>query len=445
MKDQPASKPASLLSNHDSFYPCVEKGIWVSIPKPPPQGSELRLNLKDVDSISSERVKSTKRLTFHAVGCSGRYEQFPNGPQPGVLVAQAMEKQAVSPGVYGGCASAEPSAFLFHLGDIVYKEEAANGSTASSDSEVKDQGTLYNTQFYGQYNSYKPAIFAVAGNHDSKISKHLERSGIDHFLSNFCDSERHVSQDNRGASDRRTMIQPYPYWVLNTSVAYIIGLHTNDLNGGLLDDPEQAEEPQYAWLVETLAKIKANGEAKRLVLALHYPPYSGAANFHHRGDPNLGPTPRKNPATGLLQPLAVTLEHAFQQVGLYPDLVISAHAHLYQRITYTYIGGFQIPYLIVGSGGHWPVENIAEACDKSSGEKPTPPFPVVLPRGVELPHGDSARVVAFNDTKYGYSRITIDLTANAMVGEFFTVDVKPDPNPKLFDSFHLDFGTHKIS
>jgi hypothetical protein len=157
--------------------------------------------------------------------------------------------------------------------------------------------------------------------------------------------------------------------------------HTNDVNGGLLDDPEENDEPQYAWLVKTLQNIKEAEEGKRLVLALHYPPYSGAANFSHRGDPNLGPTPRRNPGAGLLQPLAVTLRHAFQQAGLYPDLVISAHSHLYERITYTYTGGQQIPYLIAGSGGHWPVEKMAEACDKSLEPDPTTPFPVVLPPG----------------------------------------------------------------
>ena len=182
------------------------------------------------------------------------------------------------------------------------------------------------------------------------------------------------------------MIQPYPYWVLNTSVAYIIGLHTNDLHGGLLDDPMQDEEPQYAWLVNTLQNIKATDEGKRLVLALHYPPFSGAANFGQRGDPNLGPTPRRSPAAGLSHPLAVTLQQAFQQAGIYPDMVVSAHAHLYQRITYTYTGGHQIPYLVSGSGGHWPVENLAVACDKSIETTPTAPFPVVLPRGVVLPH-----------------------------------------------------------
>ena len=46
------------------------------------------------------------------------------------------------------------------------------------------------------------------------------------------------------------------------------------------------------------------------------------------------------------------LHRAFHVTQQYPDAVISAHAHLYQRITYTLGGGRQIPYIIAGSGGH---------------------------------------------------------------------------------------------
>jgi hypothetical protein len=240
------------------------------------------------------------------------------------------------------------------------------------------------------------------------------------------------------------MVQPYPYWVLETPLAYIVVLDTNDVNGGLLDDPRENYEPQYAWLLATLQKIKAAEDGKRLVLALHYPPYSGAANFTQRGDPNLGPTPRRNPGTGLLQPLAVTLQHAYQETGLYPDLVVSAHAHLYQRLTYTYTGGYQTPYLICGASGHWPIEKMAEGCDKSLGKAPTPPFPTVLPRGVVLPTGDSVVVANFNDTDFGHLRITIDLVNSVIAGEFFTINVQPDRSPKLFDSFELDLESHRL-
>jgi acid phosphatase type 7 len=354
MKDQKSPGAPSAPQTSNPIYPCVETGIWTPIPKPPPKG-DLRITLKSIDSEQSRRVKSTNRLTFHAIGCSGRYEQCPDGPQPGTLVANALAKQATDAAVYNGYSSADPASFLFHLGDVVYKAESVNNSVAAVDP---DQSEMYDIEFYRQYASYEPEILSIPGNHDSKWSKHSERSAIDHYLINFCDSDHRKSADNTSNQTRETMIQPYPYWTLETPVAYIVGLDTNDVNGGLLDDPQQNDEPQYDWLVATLQTIKAAQDGKRLVLAVHYPPYSGAANFIQRGDPNLGPTPRRNPGAGLLQPLAVTLQHAYQQAGIYPDLVISAHAHLYQRITYTYTGGHQIPYLICGASGHWPTENM---------------------------------------------------------------------------------------
>lgn len=449
MKDEQQPSSPSASPKKDPFYPSVETGIWTPIPKPPPKG-DLRMTLKSIDSEQSKRVKSTNRLTFHAVGCSGCYEQCRGHLQPGVAVANALSEQANNPSAYGGFASADSASFLFHLGDIVYKEDRENAdpehrSAVATDPSRENQAAMYNTQFYRQYASYKPEIFSIPGNHDSKFSKkHPDESAIDHYLLNFCDSDHRISLDNTSKQTRETMVQPYPYWTLETPIAYIVGLDTNDVNGGLLDDPQENDEPQYTWLVETLRNIKAANDGKRLVLAVHYPPFSGAANFIQRGDPNLGPTPRRNPGAGLLQPLAVTLQHAYQQAGLYPDLVISAHAHLYQRITYTYTGGHQIPYLVCGASGHWPIENIAEACDKSIGTKPTPSFPAVLPRGVALPAGDSAIVANFNDTDFGFLRITIDLPNNVIAGEFFTVDLKSDSPAKLFDSFELDLGTHKL-
>jgi acid phosphatase type 7 len=443
MKGHAAPNSTSEQTSANPFYPCVEKGIWTKIPKPRPKG-DLRLSFKVIDPKRSKLVKRNNRLTFHAVGCSGRYEQYPGGQQPGTMVANALARQATNAGIYTGYESAGSSSFLFHLGDVVYKEDPEDGSPIATAPRGKDQAAMYNAQFYRQFASFEPEIFSIPGNHDSKSSKDPEQSAIDHYLINFCDSHRRLSPDNSSRSKRQTMVQPYPYWTLETPVAYIVGLDTNDLNGGHLDDPEKNREPQYEWLVETLQKIKKASDGKRLVLAVHYPPYSGAANFSQRGDPNLGPTPRRNPGAGLLQPLAVTLQQAYQQAQLYPDLVISAHAHLYQRITYTYTGGYQIPHLICGASGHWYIEKMAVACDTSLCKVPALPFPAVLPRGVSLPPGDSAMVAKSNDTDFGYLRITIDLANNVIVGEFFTVDVKGNASPKLFDSFELDLATHRL-
>jgi hypothetical protein len=224
-----------------------------------------------------------------------------------------MAAQVSDPNVGGGRRNAAPASFLFHLGDVVYKDEDPK------DPNAKDQSLMYNSQFYSQYTSYQRKIFAIAGNHDAKSSAHRKRSAIDHFLQNFCAGSRTKSDDNQ-TDGRLTMAQPYPYWLLETAVAWIIGLATNDINGGQLDDPMETKNPQYQWLVSTLKSIKQQADNKVIFLALHYPPYSGAQNFAERGNPNLGPTPRRPAPAGVLQPLGNILQQAFHESGQYPDV-----------------------------------------------------------------------------------------------------------------------------
>jgi hypothetical protein len=430
-----ASESASTTGNTAPVYPaCVEHGVWVPVPVGPPSGSH-RLTLKDIDPNESHAVKERGILSFHAVGCSGDFKDH----VPGLQVAKSMAAQISNPQVSGASSKAVGASFLFHLGDIVYKNEDP------SDPVGKDQAAMYNSQFYAQFTGYHRNILAIAGNHDSKSSDHSRKSAILHFLQNFCAPKRQASPDNQ-TDQRLTMIQPYPYWLFETSVACIVGLYTNDINGGQLDDPMSTDNPQYQWLVNTLKAMKDNG--KVIFLALHYPPYSGAANFAERGDPNLGPTPRRPPPAGVLQPLSNILQQAFHESGQYPDIVISAHAHLYQRITYTYANGWQISYLIAGSGGHAPVEKISKTCSGGTAIIPDLPFDVVLPLGSALPKGDSTQVVAYNDTALGFLRFTVDINEKTVIGEFFAAYNQSNPSaalPALSDTFTLHLQNHTIS
>ena len=259
--------------------------MWNPIPVDPPAGPH-NLKFKDIDPDEAHAIRQRGVLSFHAVGCTGHFQEH----LPGSLVAKAMAAQLSNPPAIAGNRAAVGASFLFHLGDLLYKDEDP------SDLDGKDQAMMYNSQFYAQYAGYGRQIFAIAGNHDAKTSVHKKKSAILHFLQNFCASERGKSPDNQTANSKRlTMIQPYPYWLFETAVCYVVGLFTNDLNGGQLDDPLGTTAPQYRWLVETLKSIKAAANGKVVFLALHYPPYSGAANFEERGDPNLGPTPRRPP------------------------------------------------------------------------------------------------------------------------------------------------------
>ena len=421
-----------------SYPECVEHGVWSPIPKDPPDDI-LQMKLKDVDPDEARVLKERNVLVFHAVGCSGDFKDH----EPGLAVANAMAEQISASNTPEGNKPAAGASFLFHLGDVVYKDEDP------TDPAGKDQATMYSAQYYGQYANYTGDIFAIAGNHDGKSSAHKEKSAIDHFLLNFCDSKRRQSPDNQVANSKRlTMNQPYPYWLFETALCYVVGLYTNDVNGGQLDDPTAAKRPQYHWLVKTLKTIKAAADGKVVFLALHYPPYSGAANFAERGNPNLGPTPRNPPPAGILHPLGNILQQAFHDSGQYPDVVLSAHAHLYQRITYTYASGWQVPYFIAGSGGHGPVEKLSKTCSGETANIPAPPFNVVAPPGLAIPAGDSVQVVKYNDSDFGFLRLTVDKNQNIVTGEFFTVDAGPKggPNaPVLFDNFTLHLDKHTVS
>ena len=235
--------PTTTGDANPAYPACVEHGEWTSIPVDPPSGSH-RLALKDIDPDESHAVKQRGVLSFHAVGCSGDFKNH----LPGLQVAKAMAAQISNPRVSGGSSRAVGTSFLFHLGDVVYKDEDP------SDPEGKDQAAMYNSQFYAQFSSYDRNILAISGNHDGKSSDHSKKSAILHFLQNFCGSKREVSPDNQ--TDRRlTMTQPYPYWLFETSVAYVVGLYTNDINGGQLDDPMSTDSPQYQWLIKALKGI----------------------------------------------------------------------------------------------------------------------------------------------------------------------------------------------
>jgi hypothetical protein len=437
--------PSSLsaASSPESLLACAELGVWTKIPLPPPES--LSLNLQEVDKNESHAIKDREVMSFHAVGCTGCHAD----QQATLQVARLMAEQVQHPHGLGGTAVAVSPSFLYHLGDVVYKKDkdtAGEQSLVPSADKHHDFGLLYDTQFYGPYAFYAPPIFAVAGNHDGKdkdADGQTRKSAIHHFMKNFCGLDDGDPSDNK-SSTRPAMTQPYPYWRLDTPLAYFIGLYSNVNNAGQLDNPEEDSQPQYHWLVRTLADIKGAADGKAVFLVVHYPPYSAAVNFLQRGDPNIGPTPR---LTGkVLEPLGKLLQRAFQESGQYPDVVLSAHAHLYQRLSCFCADGRQIPFLVVGCGGHVPVEKLAMPCEKGQDTRRLESHPqVVFPRGLSLPTGDRIELAAYNDQDFGFVRITLDAAKHTLTGEFFTVSNSSQAAPSSpADSFILDLKTHTL-
>jgi hypothetical protein len=429
-----------------STMSCVEKGIWTPVPRAAP--ADLRaytLRLGDLDPETHQAIIDADALTFHLVGCSGDFTDH----DAQNAVAVAMAGQAHASGALGTLVSgARPAAFLFHLGDITYKPDKPANGTGQVD---KDQDDLYQQQFFAPFASYPRRIVAIAGNHDGKDAAHDKHSAIQHFLATFC-----ATTGSRGTTQRPPVPQPYVYWRLTTPFAYIISLYANIANGGVLDDPaDPVHTPQYDWLVAQLRDVKTrntkNTPPKAVLLAVHYPPYSGASNFAQRGNPALVRTEAGDAVPHTAQaaplPLAARLEQAFAQSGQYPDLVVSAHAHLYQRLTTQYADGRQVPYLIAGSGGHVPVENLWALCGGGASAPRPLPFDAVLPPGLSLLPGQRVQVVSYWDETrggdYGFLRLTITPgPPRTLHGEFFAAY----PGPlTLRDAFRLDLDTHRVT
>ena len=355
-------------------------------------------------------------------GCSGDPETQTNAGE----VADAMT-------------ATNDTSFFYHLGDIIYIEK---GSDATADgSEGGDTPSLWNSQFYAPYTNYPKRIVSIPGNHDGKSTP------ITNYLEAFCAdvSKWPVPWTGNTTDQRPAMIQPYVYWRLHTPFAYIVGLYSNVVNGGMLDDPTANPDftsgPQYQWLVGELKAVAAansqNSPKRAVLLAIHYPPYSGASNFNVRGDPSQSPTPNASNAPYL----AVALQQAFAASGQRPDAIFSAHAHLFQRITYAFNDGTVMPCLVAGCGGHSPLEDLAKMCSGESSAKPGVPFPAVTPGSFQLPAGDSAQVEYYQDnnsdhSEFGFLKVTIEV--RTLMCEFIGAT-----SHKTLDEFKLDLDSHK--
>ena len=455
---------------------CAENGVWTGVPDfiPAPDPNSIEKYTLKLEEVAAPRPNNNAQaLTFHATGCSANFDEH-TAQQ---AVAAAMTTQLTDPTSGHINTPAVPASFLYLLGDVVYKP---------TEQMKYDQGNMYNEQFYTPYSAYNRPIFAVAGNHDGKI--HFEdgnpanqstenvdtpKTALTHFFKNFCSfgiARGSKSPDN-AVDNRPAMIQPYIYWRLETGPASIIGLYTNAANGGILDDPTATPDlsdpnyaqsaPQYRWLVSQLKDIRARNEArqkqgqepKAVLLTVHYPPYSYTANFAVRGDPkralivnpkNLTPPPHADHAALLSN----VLEKAFDAARQWPDVLLSAHVHSYQRLTRHYAlkgDTRQMPCLIVGSGGH-TIEGMGTPCDQPEGAgevflTPTGKAPATIqmqpPPGQMT--GGPLTLEDYNDAKFGFLRVTI--AQRKLTGEYFTAHTGP---LKCVDQFTLDLNAHEL-
>jgi hypothetical protein len=275
------------------------------------------------ESVSA--ITSAGKIVFHAVGDTGAAKVSSRQTAAEAIANEARVADAMTKDV-----AASDVAFFFHLGDVIYEFGEAQ---------------YYYDQFYEPYRNYDRPIFAIPGNHDGMVfgegSSAPSVPSLAAFLTNFCAATAAPSPDAGGIM-RTTMTQPGVYFSLDAPFVSIIGLYSNVLEGpGVISSQGGAypiNDEQLNFLQAQLLRLKMlrTTSPRAVILALHHPPLSVDAK--HGG------------STG---PLA-DIDTCCAAAGFWPDMVLSGHAHLYQRFTRTVAaaGGKQTPYLVSGSGGY---------------------------------------------------------------------------------------------
>lgn len=296
-------------------------------PVPKPAVPQPSLQLGDIvgpDFVAA--IQMANRIVFHAVGDTGAAKVSATQTAAEALSHEESVADAMAAAVAKGGPGA-PS-FFFHLGDVVYNF---------------GEGQYYFDQFYEPFRAYDRPIFAVPGNHDGMVfgpnAAVPQIPTLQAFLRNFCASAPGASPESGGLV-RSVMTQPGVYFTLDAPFVSIIGLYSNVLEGPGVISSEGGLYPigddQLTFLKAELTRLKPAHDAgqRAVLIAVHHPPAS--VDSVHGGTVGL----------------SHDIDTACTAAGLWPDAVLSGHAHLYQRFSRAVPGlGRSIPYVVSGSGG----------------------------------------------------------------------------------------------
>ena len=358
---RPVGDPVAVLKEMTRFVPIPEGAPGV-----------LAVPFHAFDPKASAAAQAAGQLVFHCVGDVGGI----HGTATEDAIATAMENQ-----ISGAAAGAVP-AFHYILGDVIY----FNGQSA-----------LYKQEFYEPYQYYPALIFAIPGNHDG--DNYARRGDLPDsepslygFFENFC-----AQQPVHVTPYRMSMTQPYAYWTMEAPFVTIVGLYSNV--EGSLDGRGRMDQQSYLE-----QRMGAADPAKKLIVAVHHPPYS--LDSVHGGTPDI----------------LNAIDRAIQASGRMPDAVLSGHVHNYQRFTRT-LNGKEIPYVVAGAGGY--------ANDARSLHKIQPELV-----GVPLPYQTTladVRFEAYEDNEPGFLRVTA--SARELKFEYFRVPFQGAAEVRPFDVF----------
>ncbi len=388
-EQQPGSDEVSFKVDNTSeqYYnsPYYKQHQNQVLPIPSPRINPPRMNLSDVLADSFIRpIQAAKKISFHSVGDTGAAKS--SGPATEASVADMMSADIRDGGP-------DAPAFFFHLGDIVY---------------YFGESQYYYDQFYEPYRAYDRPIFAIPGNHDG-ILHSANGQTLQAFLQNFC-ADKPGRSPNAGGLVRSVMTEPGVYFTLDAPFVSIIGLYTNVLEGPGVISSQGGKYPvsdeQIQFLQDELTRLKPMRESGQcaVIVATHHPPLSVDAK--HGG------------TEGLFQ----DIDRACQAAGLWPDAVLSGHAHLYQRFTRR-VANREIPYVVSGSGGYAatpPMVKVPPA-PYTQGDITMEIDPVIqfgyLTLAVDMSGNNNQLTIAFNSPKLGvnYDQVTVDLTKSQIV------------------------------
>ncbi len=351
-------------------------------------------------------IAATGKLVIHCVGDTGGIERA----EPQLAVADAMAADLEGKTWANGL-----PAFFYHLGDVVY---------------FFGQESYYPEQFYEPYRNYAAPIFAIPGNHDGFMFKG-EPAGYscEAFVENFCTAS--PTQGSPGF-DRTTMTQPGVYFTLDAPFVRIIGLYSNagESVGSLGNATIGTAQVQFltSELKRYAADRKAdtgNKNSQALVIAVHHPPFTGSSSHM--------------PSAAMLK----IMDGCCTQAGVWPDMVLSGHAHLYER--YTRImksGGRQIPYVVAGNGGYYDLSKLKMT--------PQEKKPVAGQQKESDGAGNTLSLDNYAENQFGFLRITFSAASIAVESiAVNTTTPRPDttapPATSTIDSFTLNLASHTVA
>jgi hypothetical protein len=365
---------------------------------PAPWKNPPVLDLTDVLGANAiQQIQSAGKIVFHSAGDTGGVKE----PSHQFAVADAMAADIGSLTYKAG-----RPAFFYHLGDVVY---------------YFGQERYYYDQFYDPYRDYAGPIFAIPGNHDGVLfTGEPVKYSLEPFFNNFCSKSPGNDPAAKGFA-RTTMTQPGVYFTLNAPFVKIIGLYSNTgetigvLSGGAAGSV-QVTFLQNQLQAAAAQRAQKNADPFALVIAVHHPPFT-ISNSHF-------PSPA----------MLAEIDKACAAANIWPDIVLSGHAHLYERYTRTMnADGRQIPYVVAGNGGYLNLSNPRKG---KNGEDPQPGVPGNDGKGNQV------TLDVYNNTMYGFLRLTVD--DGSVLCESLGIDESTGKTSTL-DAFTVDLTKHTVS